>query len=85
MRYRHPGCLGWALHAYGPVSGNWCWIRADEPKLRYALTHGWRIAIFVATIGIYTYIYLHLKRVFDRFTLSTTQETTTSDFRSMTP
>jgi hypothetical protein len=32
--------------------------------LRYALTHGWRIAIFFATIGIYTYIYIHLKRSF---------------------
>lgn len=32
--------------------------------LRYALTHGWRLAIFFATIGIYTYIYIHLKRSF---------------------
>ncbi|KAG6016444.1 hypothetical protein E4U41_004439 [Claviceps citrina] len=56
--------LGWALGAYGHVSGNWCWIRRDLLGLRFALTHGWRIAIFVATIAIYTVIYVRLTRVF---------------------
>ncbi|KAG6000613.1 hypothetical protein E4U21_005286 [Claviceps maximensis] len=56
--------IGWALGAYGHVSGNWCWIRRDRLVLRYALTHGWRIAIFVATIVIYTVIYVRLTRVF---------------------
>ncbi|KAG6042356.1 hypothetical protein E4U17_001506 [Claviceps sp. LM77 group G4] len=56
--------IGWALGSYGHVSGNWCWIRRDELALRYALTHGWRIAIFIATIVIYTVIYVRLTRVF---------------------
>ncbi|KAG5970415.1 hypothetical protein E4U55_001681 [Claviceps digitariae] len=56
--------IAWALGAYGHVSGNWCWIRRDQLGLRYALTHGWRIAIFVATIVIYTVIYVRLTRVF---------------------
>ncbi|KAG5981819.1 hypothetical protein E4U43_006541, partial [Claviceps pusilla] len=56
--------VAWMLGAYGHVSGNWCWIRRDQLGLRYALTHGWRIAIFVATIAIYTIIYVRLTRVF---------------------
>ncbi|RMZ76619.1 hypothetical protein DV738_g4778, partial [Chaetothyriales sp. CBS 135597] len=32
--------------------------------MRYALTHGWRIAIFLATTGIYLYIYIYLKITF---------------------
>ncbi len=62
------GFTGLILNAYGPVSGNWCWIKTDLLDLRYLLTHGWRIAIFLATIGIYTYIYTRLKRVFGKFT-----------------
>ncbi|KAG5920848.1 hypothetical protein E4U42_006059 [Claviceps africana] len=56
--------IAWALGAFGHVSGNWCWIRRDRLALRYALTHGWRIAIFLATVAIYTVIYLRLTRVF---------------------
>ncbi|ERF76987.1 hypothetical protein EPUS_06855 [Endocarpon pusillum Z07020] len=63
---------GLILNAYGPVSGNWCWIKPDLLGLRYLLTHGWRIAIFLATIGIYTYVYIHLKRVYGNFTALTT-------------
>ncbi|PHH87571.1 hypothetical protein CDD83_8684 [Cordyceps sp. RAO-2017] len=61
---------GLGLGVYGHVSGNWCWIRSEFLGLRYALTHAWRIAIFIATIGIYTYIYIHLKRMFGRFRVS---------------
>ncbi|RMD40572.1 hypothetical protein DV735_g4580, partial [Chaetothyriales sp. CBS 134920] len=56
--------IGLGLHAYGPVSGNWCWIRSEFLGLRYALTHGWRIAIFLATTAIYLYIYIYLKVTF---------------------
>jgi hypothetical protein len=52
------------LHAYGPTSGNWCWITPQHVALRYALTHGWRIAIFLTTICIYTYVYFRLTRTY---------------------
>ncbi|KAK6855532.1 hypothetical protein PG995_007683 [Apiospora arundinis] len=58
--------IGIGLDAYGPVSGNWCWISASRPTLRYALTHSWRMGIFLATVVIYTYIYIYLKRTFNR-------------------
>ncbi|KAF4589104.1 hypothetical protein GQ602_002993 [Ophiocordyceps camponoti-floridani] len=75
------GLLGLALGVYGYVSGNWCWIRAQHLGLRYGLTHGWRIAIFIGTIAIYTFIYVHLKRVFGRFRVSgpSTGNTTSRD------
>ncbi|EGP87642.1 uncharacterized protein MYCGRDRAFT_109455 [Zymoseptoria tritici IPO323] len=53
------------LNAYGSVSGNWCWIKPQYTDLRYALTHSWRMAIFFITIGIYTYVYIHLARFYD--------------------
>lgn len=62
--------VGLAVGSYGHVSGNWCWIRPDFLGMRYALTHGWRIAIFVATVVIYTFIYVYLKRVFGKFRMS---------------
>jgi hypothetical protein len=65
---------------YGHVSGNWCWIKPD-PRFRYGLTHGWRIAIFLATIGIYTAIYIHLKRVFNRVRMSNATSDTKSKDR----
>lgn len=65
---------------YGHVSGNWCWILPD-PRFRYGLTHGWRIAIFIATIGIYTAIYIHLKRVFDKIRISNPSSSLTSGTR----
>ncbi|KJZ77662.1 hypothetical protein HIM_02839 [Hirsutella minnesotensis 3608] len=61
---------GLGLGVYGHVSGNWCWIRPEFLGLRYALTHGWRMFIFVATIGIYTFVYIYLKREYGRFRLS---------------
>lgn len=61
---------------YGHVSGNWCWILPDA-RFRYGLTHGWRMAIFVVTIAIYTVIYVHLKRVFNKIRLSNTLSATT--------
>lgn len=64
------GNIGLALGAYGYVSGNWCWITPDRVGLRYALTHGWRIAIFIATIAIYTIIYIRLRKVFGKARMS---------------
>lgn len=58
------------------MSGNWCWIQPQQTTLRYALTHSWRIAIFLTTVVIYTYIYVHLKRTFNRFALSTSTNLT---------
>lgn len=58
--------VGLAKNAYGPVSGNWCWITANHFSMRYSLTHGWRIAIFIGTIAIYTYIYIYLVRAYGR-------------------
>ncbi|KHN94049.1 Glucose receptor Git3 [Metarhizium album ARSEF 1941] len=68
------------LDAYGYVGGNWCWIKPSKLGLRYALTHGWRIAIFIATITLYTCIYIRLKRVFNRVIL--TRPTTSTRHRS---
>ncbi|PHH64216.1 hypothetical protein CDD81_4830 [Ophiocordyceps australis] len=74
-------CIALGTHIFGHVSGNWCWIRSEFLGMRYGLTHGWRIAIFVATIAIYTFIYIHLKRQFGRFRVSapSTGTTTTRD------
>ena len=41
-----------------PASGNWCWIGADPPYLRYVLGHAWRFTIFVFITGIYLYIFI---------------------------
>lgn len=60
-----------AMNLYGPVSGNWCWIGAKYFGLRYALTHAWRISIFVATIVIYSYIYIHLMRTYGKLAVGT--------------
>lgn len=56
------GNIALILHGYGPVSGNWCWIKKNRQDLRWALTHGWRVAIFIATVSIYTYVYIYLAR-----------------------
>lgn len=45
-----------------PVGNNWCWIAADRTDLRYALTHGWRLAVFFITVLIYAYIYWYFQR-----------------------
>lgn len=44
------------------MSGNWCWILKDRQDLRWSLTHGWRVAIFITTVSIYTYVYIYLAR-----------------------
>ncbi|KAK2601769.1 hypothetical protein QQS21_004653 [Conoideocrella luteorostrata] len=72
------GSIGLGLGAYGHVSGNWCWIRPDRLYLRYALTHAWRIAIFIATLVIYTFIYLRLRKVFNEIRLSQAASWSTS-------
>lgn len=45
-----------------PVDGNWCWISADRPGLRYGMTHGWRFLVIFSTIVIYIYIWAYLRR-----------------------
>lgn len=52
------------LGSMGPVSGNWCWIVTTRPDLRYGLTHGWRIAIIISTIGIYGFVWWYMNRHF---------------------
>lgn len=52
------------LGAMGPVSGNWCWIMSTRTDLRYALTHGWRIAIIFITSGIYLFVWWYMNRHF---------------------
>ncbi|KAL2273082.1 hypothetical protein FJTKL_05602 [Diaporthe vaccinii] len=57
-----------AMRSMSPVSGNWCWITAKRTDLRYALTHGWRIAIIFLTVVMYAYIWwyvhCHFKALF---------------------
>ncbi|KIL92500.1 hypothetical protein FAVG1_03678 [Fusarium avenaceum] len=45
-----------------PVGGNWCWISATRPDLRYGMTHGWRFFVILSTIIIYIYIWIYLRR-----------------------
>lgn len=45
-----------------PVGGNWCWISADRPDLRYSMTHGWRFAVIFGTVAMYIYIWAYLRR-----------------------
>ncbi|GAM85500.1 hypothetical protein ANO11243_035070 [Dothideomycetidae sp. 11243] len=54
-------CVVASLHAFGPVSGNWCWIVPQRNDLRYGLTHGIRFAIIVATVIIYAVVYYIVK------------------------
>lgn len=53
-----------SLNAMGPVSGNWCWIMSTRTDLRYALTHGWRIAIIFCTVAIYVFVWWFMHRHF---------------------
>lgn len=53
-----------AIGAMSPVSGNWCWITAKRTDLRYALTHGWRIAIIFLTVLLYGYIWWYVHNHF---------------------
>ncbi|KEY73088.1 hypothetical protein S7711_09586 [Stachybotrys chartarum IBT 7711] len=79
------GTVGLLEGSYGYVSGNWCWIRSSRLDLRYGLSHGWRIGIFVITIAIYTYIYFRLKRVFKTIrSVSTVSQSRTKPERRAT-
>ncbi|CAG8978077.1 hypothetical protein HYALB_00000749 [Hymenoscyphus albidus] len=49
------------LKAYTPVSGNWCWISAEKPILRYGLTHVWRFIIIFVTVCLYVYLYIYFR------------------------
>ncbi|KAH6972568.1 hypothetical protein EDB80DRAFT_834216 [Ilyonectria destructans] len=51
-----------AMGQMTPVGGNWCWISAGRPDLRYALTHGWRFFVIFSAIVIYLYIWLYLRQ-----------------------
>ncbi|KAK0381517.1 hypothetical protein CLIM01_01102 [Colletotrichum limetticola] len=64
------GFTALGLHIYGPVGGNWCWIQKKYPVYRWALSFGWRLLIFFLTVGIYTAIYIKLRRLFGRFRFS---------------
>ncbi|KAK1671592.1 G protein-coupled glucose receptor regulating Gpa2-domain-containing protein [Colletotrichum godetiae] len=64
------GFTALGLHVYGPVGGNWCWIEKKYPVYRWALSFGWRLLIFFLTVGIYTAIYVKLRRLFGRFRFS---------------
>ncbi|KAF4549306.1 Hypothetical protein D9617_22g066520 [Elsinoe fawcettii] len=55
-----------ATKSIGPVSGNWCWIKASRTDLRYGLTHGWRFAIIFITLVLYGYVFAMLKKHFDK-------------------
>ncbi|KAB2577964.1 Cyclic AMP receptor 3 [Lasiodiplodia theobromae] len=48
------------LNVIRPVSGNWCWISGEHRYLRYALGHGWRIAIIILTFCIYVYVFAYM-------------------------
>ncbi|KAK3670410.1 hypothetical protein LTR78_009650 [Recurvomyces mirabilis] len=76
--------IGLGLGIYGPVTGNWCWITREHFGDRYALTHAWRLAIFVTTAGIYTWVYIHLKRIYGRFAMNERSTALTSSARRAT-
>ncbi|CAG8955939.1 hypothetical protein HYFRA_00008792 [Hymenoscyphus fraxineus] len=55
---------GLFLDDYRPVTGNWCWLDAKKPALRYALGHGWRIAIIFTVASLYAYLFFYIQRHF---------------------
>lgn len=69
------GSIVLGLDAYGPVSGNWCWIIASRQDLRWGLTHGWRVAIFIFTVANYTYVYIHLAKSYRNLTVDDSNST----------
>jgi len=56
------GCIALGLQAFGPVSGNWCWIKRDRLALRYGLGHGWRFSVILGIFVIYVCIIKKLRR-----------------------
>ncbi|KAE8353201.1 hypothetical protein BDV28DRAFT_148324 [Aspergillus coremiiformis] len=65
-----------SLDILGPVSGNWCWIESRYLGLRYALGHGWRIAIVFITAGTYIVVFIVVKRRYKHLKLFPTGDTT---------
>ncbi|KAK6330600.1 hypothetical protein TWF718_002798 [Orbilia javanica] len=55
------------LNRYGPVSGNWCWIKAEPSYFRYVMTHGWRFAFIFSEIVMYTYLHFYIRKRFGAF------------------
>lgn len=51
-----------AINKMEPVTGNWCWIAREPLYLRYVLGHGWRFAIFLIVVGVYTSIFFNVRR-----------------------
>ncbi|KAH5451279.1 hypothetical protein HBI30_136540 [Parastagonospora nodorum] len=66
------------LNEIKPVSGNWCWISGKRTDLRYALGHGWRFAIIFVTIGIYSYIWIYMRRHFRELKMVTSTRSKTN-------
>lgn len=56
------GIYAWTKSYYGPVSGNWCWIKKRYTRQRYTLNHGWRFAIFVISLCTYIYVFVYMSR-----------------------
>ncbi|EGX48813.1 hypothetical protein AOL_s00079g452 [Orbilia oligospora ATCC 24927] len=55
------------MNRYGPVSGNWCWIKAEPSYFRYVMTHGWRFAFIFCEIVMYTYLHFYIRKRFGAF------------------
>ncbi|KAF3771196.1 hypothetical protein M406DRAFT_326591 [Cryphonectria parasitica EP155] len=69
------GCIAVAKGVMMPSGANWCWISASRTDLRYGLNHGWRFAIILFIIGIYSYVYYHTSRRFKHLATTTSQPT----------
>ncbi|EPS36337.1 hypothetical protein H072_10153 [Dactylellina haptotyla CBS 200.50] len=57
-------CVVLGMNRYGPVSGNWCWIKAEPSYFRYVMTHGWRFAFIFSEIIMYTYLHFYIRKRF---------------------
>lgn len=58
---RKTGFVALGLDLYRPVNGNWCWIKAKPPHMRYVLTHLWRFLVIILSTAIYADLYFHLR------------------------
>ncbi|KAJ3078233.1 hypothetical protein HK102_004635 [Quaeritorhiza haematococci] len=56
------------LIGYAPTTGNWCWIAGTPlPRaiyVRYGLTHGPRILIFITILFTYSYVFVVVRKRF---------------------
>ena len=50
------------LDALKPVGRNWCDLDTTESGLRYALVDGWRLAIMILTICLYSFIWCIIRQ-----------------------